>query len=101
MPPAVAVPVELIVTVWAEVTALVALAVTVTVVPVAASLAEFELTSRLTGVVGAALTVKVKLASVVAEQLSVARIVRVCVPAGAALLKLTTPVALLTEIVPV
>ena len=46
------------------------------------------------------LTVSINVASVNVLQLSVARIVIVCVPAGAALLMLTTP-ALLTEIVPV
>ena len=50
---------------------------------------------------GRLLTFKVKLASVVAPQLSVARIVMVCVPAGAALLIETTPVVLPTLIVPV
>src|SRR6266446_2901754 len=44
----------------------------------------------------ALLIVRVKLASVTAPQLSVARIVMVCVPAGAALLIDMTPVVLLT-----
>src|SRR3954466_6313320 len=46
-------------------------------------------------------TTRLKGVSVVVPQLSVARIVMVCVPAGAALLIETTPVELLTEIVPV
>src|SRR6266576_3600931 len=49
----------------------------------------------------ALLTFSVKLASVIAPQLSVARIVIVCEPTGAALLIDTTPVVLLTLIVPV
>ena len=50
---------------------------------------------------GEVLTVSMKVASVVTLQLSVALIVIVCVPKGAALLIDTTPVELLTEIVPV
>src|SRR5438045_247963 len=49
----------------------------------------------------ALLIVSVKLASVAVPQLSVARIVMVCVPTGAALLINTTPVVLFTLIVPV
>ena len=45
-------------------------------------------------------TLSVKLASVITPQLSVARIVIVCVPTGAALLIATMPVELLTEIPP-
>ena len=49
----------------------------------------------------ALLIVSVKLASVAVPQLSVARIVMVCAPTGAALLINTTPVVLFTLIVPV
>ena len=53
------------------------------------------------GAVLTALTVSVKLALVVVPQLSVARTVMVCVPAGARLDRETTPLAAPTEIVPV
>ena len=49
----------------------------------------------------ALLTVSVKLASVTTLHWSMARIVMLCVPTGAALLIATMPVELLTEIVPV
>ena len=58
--------------------------------------------ARVTPTVGAvSLTATSKVASLLAPNLSVARIVIVCDPIGAAPLIETTPVVLLTEIVPV
>ena len=58
-------------------------------------------TAVIVGGVLTEVTVSMNVASVVKPQLSVARIVIVCVPTGAAPLMETTPVVLLTEIVPV
>ena len=63
-------------------------------------LPSFKVTSLIESA-GCAETVNVNIASVVKPHWSVARIVIVCVPAGIALLIETTPVVLLTEIVPV
>ena len=74
---------------------------TVAIVAVVPALPCCRVTGAATVMVGAALTLSVKFALVVAPQLSVAVTVSVCKPEGAAFVTVTTPVTALTASVPV